>query len=93
MARCVIAVAILVAVLILTIAVAIRLYGSSLEPVAIRLYGSSLELLNYDSSNLAQILQRIFVSALILLTTIFLLLLIGVELYTIMVFVMECCCE
>jgi heme/copper-type cytochrome/quinol oxidase subunit 2 len=78
MARCVILVAILVAVLILTIVVAIRLYGSSLE------------LLNYDSSNLVQILQRIFVSALILLITIFLLLLIGVELYAVMVLVMEC---
>jgi len=81
MARCVIAVAILVTVLILTIAVAIRLYGSSLE------------LLNYDSSNLVQVLQRIFVSALILLTTIFLMLLIGVELYAVMVLVMECCFE
>lgn len=81
MARCVIAVAILVMVLILTIAVAIRLYGSSLE------------LLNYDSSNLVQVLQRIFVSALILLTTIFLMLLIGVELYAVMVLVMECCFE
>jgi len=84
MSKCLLSIAILVAVLVITIAVSMHLYRSSI---------SLLRFSEVRPENLVQILTHIFVSALILLLVMMFLLLIAVLLYALIMSTIYLCSD